>query len=89
MEQIFIQIKYKVTTEVGEFNDALYYTQSDYQNIPRYQIDTEKQSRIDNFINLIKNPPIAKDPTKQELQNAKSVLLAQIADLDIKISGAK
>ena len=82
----FVQIRFKEQTEVGEFSDALYFKEGQVPSDP--MIDAAIQSRVSNYVSLIKNPPPPVEPTKAQLEQAKSELQAQIVELDIKIAGS-
>lgn len=81
-----IQIRIKEKTEVGEFNDAIYYTATEWSQVKEKDIETEKQRRINNWINAVKNPPEYIEPTKEELEKYKAELEAQEQELDSKIA---
>jgi hypothetical protein len=91
-----IQINISQKTEFGEFNDALYYTPDEWANLTQDDIDKATQTRVDNWVNLIKNPPPPPEPTKEELEqrvadleNYKTSIDAQISATQDKISEAK
>lgn len=56
-EQIFVQIRFTVQTEYGEYSDALYYSLNDWDMISQDQIEAEKQTRVDNWVSYIVNSP--------------------------------
>lgn len=88
-EQVFIQVRFQEETEFGEYNDALYFTQAEYSSKQKSEINSLKQARVDGYVDAVRNAPTAKEPTKQELIDEKEKLLIQVADLDVKIAGAK
>lgn len=88
-EQIMVQVRFKEQTEVGEYNDALYFTQAEYQSKAQVEIDALKQGRINNWVNAVKNPPVYVEPTKAELQEQKINLEAQLAEVNTKLLTAK
>ena len=88
-DTVMVQVKFTVKTEMGEFTDALYYSLANYQNMPSSWIETEKQARVNNWINAVKNPPIPIPPTKADLLAQKAALQDQIVQLDSAIVGAK
>ena len=92
-QEIFIQVRFKEQTEVGEFNDCLYFSEVEYPAISQKFIDQEVASRVANWVDSIKNPPPSPQPTKAELiaeQQAlldqKSQIESQVADLAIQIA---
>ena len=88
-EQIMVQVRFKEQTEVGEYNDALYFTQTEYQAKSQVEIDALKQARVSSWVNVVKNPPIPVEPTKAQLQEQKVNLESQLADINTKLLTAK
>lgn len=88
-EQIMVQVRFKEKTEVGEYNDALYFTQAEYQAKSQIEIDALKQARVNNWVNAVKNPPVFVEPTKTELQAQKAELETQLAEVNSKLLTAK
>jgi hypothetical protein len=75
-----IQIVIKATNDdtqgCGDFTDALYYP---IDSLPTDdQIQADAQARIDNFVNVIQNPP---EPTEEQLQAESDAAQAQIDQL--------
>lgn len=93
IEQVMIQINFKEITIINgmefEYNDALYFTQAEYQTKSQGDIDTLKQERITNWINTIKNASTNAIPTKAELQEQKMTLEAQLTEINIQLLTAK
>ena len=92
-EQVMIQVRFKEKVNINgvdtEYNDALYFTQAEYSVKTQIEIDTLKQERIDNWANVVKNPPPYVAPTKGELQIQKVDLEAQLAEVNTKLLTAK
>jgi len=101
-QTVQIQVIFTEKTEVGEYRDALYYTIDDpgvtvdkWLQTKQADIDAVKRSRVDNWVNLVKNPPKPIEPTKEQLESElvavekgkvelearKATLTAQIAAL--------
>lgn len=79
--------------EIGAvYSDAQYFTvdstmsMEDFIASKEADINAEKDRRIANWIDAIKNPPPPVEPTKEQLQEEKAALQAQIAELDVKIA---
>ena len=85
-QSIRVQVRFSEQTPYGEYNDALYYTETEYANISQSEIDTEKANRVANYISLVSNPTVPTEPTKEQLEAEKAALLEQIAQIDAKIS---
>lgn len=56
-EQVFVQIRFTVQTEYGEYSDALYYSLNDYDLTSQEDIENAKQARVDAWVSYILNPP--------------------------------
>ncbi len=56
-DKVMIQVRFSKQTEIGEYNDALYFTQSEYQTTASADIEAAKQARADAWVNAVKNPP--------------------------------
>jgi hypothetical protein len=60
-DEIFIQHRFKTTVEVNgttfSFADAITLPEDEYDALSTEEIEREKQTRIDTFIDYIKNPP--------------------------------
>jgi hypothetical protein len=76
-----------------EYNGVLQYPYLDYAKVEQKVIDEEKTKRVDAWIVEIKNPPIPKEPTKEDLEQQKLAAeqeieykTKQVAELAEKIS---
>ena len=85
-DQVFVQVRFKEQTEIGEFNDALYFSQVEYDSKTQDEINNLKQARVDNWVNSIKNAPPSVEPTNAQLEAEKAELQARIAVLDEDIA---
>jgi len=78
-----IRVILKAQTEVGEFCDALYY---ETDKVPDdKEIEKQAQARIDNWVEMIKNPPKPVEPTKAELKK----MIAELDEQKIRIDEQK
>lgn len=84
-QQIFIQVRYSEATEVGEFNDALYYTEAHYAVLTQKDIDNEKAIRKAAWVDAVKNPPPPVAPTRAELEKLISDIDTQRAEYQAKL----
>lgn len=62
MEEIKIQIRFSI----NDFNDALYFSQTEYENTSREQIESLKQERYNNWLAFVENPEPVKEVNKTE-----------------------
>jgi hypothetical protein len=87
-----IQVITKDITEVGEYCDAIYLDMPVDMTLEQFQkenesvIDDEKNRRIANWIDAVKNPPAPVEPTKEDLQAEEAAILEQKAMLDARVS---
>lgn len=81
MKTIFVQVKFSESTEYGDFNDALYYTQDEYKVLSENEINTKIAERKTTHVDKIRNtlPPV--ELTREELQKLKEELLVYQVDL--------
>ena len=85
-EEVFVQIRFIVDTEVGKYSDAIYLTWSEYQNKTRFEIDSIKQQRVNNYVSSVKYPVPAQEPTKEQLQKDADYLQAQLDEVKARIA---
>jgi hypothetical protein len=83
---IRIQVLIKEQTEVGEFQDALYFTEEEYASLSEKDIQKMIDTRIENWVNQVQNPPIPEEPTKEDLESQKIELQKHIDEVELKIS---
>jgi hypothetical protein len=88
MSEIFIQVRFKRQTDVGEYHDALYFSQEEYVAKTADEIEALKQQRVDNWVNAVKNPPEAAEPTVEQLQYDLEAIEDQKVQLREKLSRA-
>jgi GTPase Era involved in 16S rRNA processing len=62
-----IQVKIKEETPEGQYNDSLYYTLDQWASKTPADIEADKKARVDKWLETIKNPAPAAEPTKEEL----------------------
>jgi len=80
-----IQVILEKETTNGLFRDALYYPEDKVPD--EKQITADAQSRIDNWVEMIKNPPVVEivEPTIEDFQTQQSEFLRQADELTVKI----
>jgi gas vesicle protein len=86
MQEVYVQVRYKQNVpEVGtDFNDAIYYTMKEWENVAQEDIDAEITKRIDDFVSKVQNPIEIPEPTKEEIEEAIRSLNDQIQILNAK-----
>lgn len=90
-DQKIIQIRFtkvykKDTKSPIEYQDALNFTEDEYNLLDTLAIEDMKQKRFDNFVSIIENPPIPVNPTKEELQSQADELQRQLDEVNLKIA---
>lgn len=67
--------------EIGVYQDALCFSQAEYAQKSPDELDAIKAGRVLKYIDLIKNPPPEVFPTVAELEDFKTDLEAQLAQV--------
>ena len=91
MDQIFIQHRFTIEKDGQSYSDALIYSKDEYDKLDKEEIEKEKQARFDNWVEMVKNPPIVPEASEEEklayveselarLQSDKINLTQAIAD---------
>lgn len=83
--QTFIQVRYQIETDCGQYHDALYFSIEEWDIIEQKEIDKEMEVRVNNWIDRVLNPPIPIEPTKEELLEQISNLADQKIELQKKL----
>ena len=84
-DPISVQIKYRMEQDGKSYQDALYFTTDEYQNLTQANIDAEKQKRFDNWIFVINNPVPFVEPIIEELEAMKVELERQLEEINLKM----
>ncbi len=69
MEEVRIQVIFREETPYGTYQDALWFSQSEYDALTPEALATMKQLRIDNWIKVVTTPVL--EPTVEELATNK------------------
>ena len=77
-----IKIWFKVETERGSYQDALYFTDAEFKFLKQADIEAQAQARADAWVEFVKNPPPVPEPTKEELQEKADAIAQQIESLE-------
>lgn len=80
MDKIQVQVLFAEDTEFGTYTDALYYPFEDWP-IDEKTIEIEKATRIQNYIDTIKNAPPPIPPTKEDLQKQIDFIGQQLSEV--------
>lgn len=85
------QVITEVETKYGTFRDAIYYkNEAEYkQAILDGTHEIEKATRVANYVEVIEKPAPVVEISKEQLQEAKAQLEAQVAELVEQIKVAK
>ena len=63
MQEIRIQVIFRTDTLYGTYQDALWFSQTEYDALKQDDLDRMKQERIDNWIKVVTTPSV--EPTKE------------------------
>lgn len=80
MDDIRVQVIFRVDTPHGVYQDALWFTKDEYDKVTQAGIEVKKQERISAWINIVSHPTSPLIPIKEQLQ-AESVSLSEQIDL--------
>lgn len=82
-EQIKIQVKFTVNTEYGEYNGVVYFTEDEWKNITREQLQEIKQDRANNWVSSVRitRNSQPKEQSKEEIQLEVSQIDTNIQEL--------
>jgi len=92
MNKVMIAVQIREDVEFGkgdirQYNDTLYYTEAEYASLKEGAIETEKQRRITNWVNHVKDAstktPV--EPTKEEYEAQLAQQEEQVAELKSKM----
>lgn len=89
-KNIFVQVKIKEQTELGEFSDALYFTLAEFNNLTEVDLQEAIKVRVNKWVTFVKKQKniIPIKPTMEELEAKKLKLeieLNQImTELEVK-----
>jgi len=88
-DPIKIQYHIKVQTEIGEFNDSLYFTPEEWTKLTQEELAQKIKARVDNWVNSVKHPAAEKapaKPSKEELQIQADQLKQQLDQINAQIA---
>lgn len=85
-DEVRIQVLFSKVYESGDkgaiqYQDALYFTEDQYAKLTNDEIEQIKNDRFTAWQAVVDNPPVAVEPTKEELENVAVTLQAEIAKL--------
>ncbi len=56
MDEIRIQVIFRIDTKYGTFQDALWFSKEEYDKASQDDLDAMKQERVDNWIKVVTTP---------------------------------
>lgn len=80
-----VQVVFTEDTECGRYRDALYFTPAEYAGLKAETLAAMKQTRVDTFVDRIKNPPPPVEPTKEQLEAEVVEVQKQKESLDARL----
>jgi len=86
LNQVRVMYRIHEKTEVGEFNDALYFSLADWETLQPAEIDIKVAARVQNFVTAVKNPPATREVTRAELEEYEAELSRQLTEVRDKLS---
>ena len=86
--KVFYQVRIQEETELGQFNDAVYYTPDEWLTVKQEDIDLAVKERVDNWIAFVKEqsskPPVL--PTVTDIMEQAEALKAQWSQMMTALS---
>lgn len=73
-----VQVLISETTEKGEFRDALYFSDEEYEALKVGDAEALAAARVADWLDKVNNPPPVPEPTKEELEAQEAALVQQI-----------
>ena len=87
-DKIMVQVKFSVPVlihgQASEFSDALYFTPEQWADMKPEELKAREQERIDNWQYQISHPPVAVEPTKEQLEAESIALDEQIINAQVR-----
>lgn len=86
----FIQVRISENTEIGQFNDAIYYTEDEFNKLSEDDINVSIKERVDNWVAFVKEqsskepvPPTVEDLQQQAdaIKEQWNRMIAQLAEV--------
>lgn len=86
-----IQVLISEQTELGVFNDAMYFSPDEYIALSDEKLESLKKQRVTNWVNSVKESSTMERPlpTEEELIAQKNELLSQVDEIESKIEELK
>lgn len=95
-DQTRVQVLIEQNTEVGRFQDALYYPLDTFPGTDSKKVQDDRSVRIASFVDAVKNPPIVQPPPEKskdellkraaDLQESLAATQAELADVNAKLA---
>jgi|WetSurMetagenome_2_1015567.scaffolds.fasta_scaffold1100945_2 hypothetical protein len=82
---VMVQYRIKEITSEGEFNDALYFTKEEWAKLTKEELAAMVKKRVDNWVNMVKNPPKSAGPTQEELKIQAEELQRQLDEVNAQL----
>ena len=82
-QTVRIQVIFRVETQYGPFQDALWFSPEEYANLTQEDLNTLEQQKIDNWLTMMSTPsPILSDAEKlaqiqADINNCQAVIADQ------------
>lgn len=79
-----IQVFINENTEVGTFQDAIYFSEAEYNALSERDIADLVAARVSKYVETVKNPPPITPPTREELLAFRAELKARVSEVETK-----
>lgn len=83
MKDVFVQVRFKEQTPYGEYCDALYFTQEEFDTLTEEDIQQRKDLRVQNYIDLMNTPVVVEAESAKDIENELLKIEESISQLAI------
>lgn len=87
-DTVKIQVQFRKTYNGMDYNDALYFTQEEYNSITADEIESMKTQRFEAWKTAITTEPKTnpEEETKESLEQMEQALLLQKSNIELNLS---
>jgi len=86
MTEKYIQIRIKEDTKHGQFRDALYFTEEEYDKLSEQDLQAKIDERVNNWVAIMDKPYVPYVPTEEELLLVKEEKLRELQEVEKKLA---
>ena len=86
MDEVRMQVIFKVDTKHGAYQDALWFSEAEYSELKQEDLDRMKQKRVDNWLKVVTTPVPEISATEKvaQVQSEIDMLTLRLQELQIQ-----